>query len=59
MVIRQELAEPGHGGVVVGQFLRECQRLAVLDLRFRRLARILQQNGEVVAPARQVRYGIG
>ncbi len=40
-------AEFGDGGVVVGQLLPECQRLAVLGLRLRRLARLPQQDAEV------------
>ena len=34
-LVRQELAELGDGGVVVGQLLLDRQRLAVLGLRFR------------------------
>ena len=37
---RQVAAELGDGGVVVGQLLLDRQRLAVLGLRFRRLARL-------------------
>ena len=37
---RQVVAEVGDGGVVVGQLLQDRQRLAVLGLRLRRLARL-------------------
>ena len=48
VAVRQAAAEFGDGGVVVGQLLAERQRLAVLGLRLRRLARARQQDAEVV-----------
>ncbi len=43
---RQAAAEVGDGEVVVGQLLLHRQRLAVLGLRLRRLARLRQQQAE-------------
>ena len=58
-LIRQVAAEFGDGGVVVGQLLVDRQRLAVLGLRFRRLARLRQQDAEVVvAAARWLRNSV-
>ena len=50
----RSVAEVGDGGVVVGQLLLDRQRLAVLGLRLRRLARLRQQVAEVVVAVRQV-----
>ena len=44
---RQAAAEIGDGGVVIGQLLLDRDRVAVLGLRFRRLARIRQQEAEL------------
>ena len=53
----QVVAEFGDGGVVVGQLLHERDRLAELGLRLRRLARVIQQDAEVVVADRQVGSG--
>ena len=57
MAARQAAAEFGDGGVVLGQLLLDRQRLAVLGLRLRRLARLRQQEAEVVVAARQADCG--
>ena len=59
MARRQVAAELGDGGVVVGQLLLDRDRLAVLGLRFRWLARIRQQGAEVVNVTRQVAAEFG
>ncbi len=59
MAARQAAAEFGDGGVVVGQLLLDRQRLAVLGLRFRWLARIRQQDAEVVVADRQAAAEFG
>ena len=59
MAGRQAAAEFGDGGVVVGQLLLDRQRLAELGLRLRRLARVPQQDAEVVvAIARSLRNSV-
>ena len=58
VAVRQAAAEFGDGGVVVGQLLPDRQCLAVLGLRFRWLARIRQQDAEVVVAVRQAGCGI-
>ena len=61
MAARQEAAEVGDGGVVGGQLLLDLQRPAVLGLRLRRLARLRQQDAEVVVALRQLpaKFGDG
>ncbi len=59
MAVRQVAAEFGDGGVVVGQLLLDRQRLAVLGLRLRRLARLSQQFAEVVVADRQTTAEFG
>ena len=49
----EDVAESGDGRVVVGQLLLDRQRLAVLGLRFRRVARRSQQQAEAVVAYRQ------
>ena len=59
VAVRQAAAEFGDGGVLVGQLLLDRQRLAVLGLRLRRLARLRQQAAEVVvAVARRLRNSV-
>ena len=58
-LVRQDGAEVGDGGVVVGQLLLDRQRRAVLGLRLRRLARRRQQDAEVVVAGRQVAAEVG
>ncbi len=59
MAPRQVAAEFGDGGVVVGQLLEERQRLAVLGLRLRLLARAVQQPAEAEVAVRQAAAEFG
>ena len=51
MASRQVVAEFGDGGVLVSQLLSDRQCLARLGLRFRSIARLPQQQAEVVMVA--------